>query len=44
MQKSSIMSCLRYRDAPASIKWLVRAFGFEKHLVIAKENGGIAHA
>ena len=37
---ASIIPCLRYRDAPAAIEWLCRAFGFAKHL----ENGTIAHA
>jgi uncharacterized glyoxalase superfamily protein PhnB len=25
---SSIVPCLRYRDGPAEIDWLCRAFGF----------------
>src|SRR3546814_1482218 len=32
---SPITPCLRYRDALASIDWLCRAFGFEKHAVYA---------
>jgi uncharacterized glyoxalase superfamily protein PhnB len=44
MQKSSVIPCLRYRDAPAAIDWLVNVFGFEKHLVVPDKNGGIAHA
>lgn len=32
---STIIPCLRYRDAPAAIDWLCRAFGFEKHAVYA---------
>lgn len=32
---SSIVPCLRYRDALAAIDWLCRAFGFEKHAVYA---------
>lgn len=35
---------MRYRDAPAAIEWLVKAFGFEKHLVVPKPDGTIAHA
>jgi uncharacterized glyoxalase superfamily protein PhnB len=35
---------LRYRDAPAAIDWLVKAFGFEEQLVVPNENGTIAHA
>src|SRR3546814_6749066 len=32
---STIIPCLRYRDALAAIDWLCRAFGFEKHAVYA---------
>jgi len=32
---STIVPCLRYRDAPAAIEWLCRAFGFRKHAVYA---------
>ena len=39
-----IIPALRYRDAAAAIDWLCRAFGFERHLVVPGENGGIAHA
>jgi len=35
---------LRYRDAPAAIDWLVKAFGFEEQIVVPGENGTIAHA
>ena len=44
MLKSTVIPCLRYRDAPAAIDWLVRVFGFEKHLVVPGENGSITHA
>jgi uncharacterized glyoxalase superfamily protein PhnB len=40
----TIIPTLRYRDAPAAIDWLCRAFGFEKHLVVPGEGGTIAHA
>lgn len=40
----NIISCLRYRDAPAAIDWLCRAFGFEKHAIYPDDNNGIAHA
>ena len=40
----SIIPTLRYRDAPAAIEWLCRAFGFEERLVVPAENGGITHA
>jgi uncharacterized glyoxalase superfamily protein PhnB len=41
---SSIIPTLRYRDAPAAIDWLGRAFGFEPRLVVPGESGTIAHA
>ena len=42
--RSTAIPCLRYRDAPAAIDWLCRAFGFERHLVVPDDAGGIAHA
>lgn len=42
--KSTAIPHLRYRDAPAAIEWLIKALGFEKQLVIANEDGTIAHA
>lgn len=42
--KSPIVPCLTYRDAPAAIEFLCKAFGFEKKLVVPGENGTIAHA
>lgn len=41
---SSLIPALRYRDAPAMIDWLCKAFGFEKHAVYANDDGTIAHA
>lgn len=32
---TTVIPCLRYRDAPKMIDWLCRAFGFEKHAVYA---------
>jgi uncharacterized glyoxalase superfamily protein PhnB len=40
----TIFPALRYRDAPAAIEWLGRAFGFEKRMSIDEPNGMIAHA
>lgn len=40
----TVIPCLRYRDAPAAIEWLCKAFGFERHAVYPNESGGIAHA
>ena len=39
-----IIPGMRYRNAPAAIEWLCKAFGFEKNLVVPDQNGGIAHA
>lgn len=39
-----IFPALRYRDAPAMIGWLQKAFGFEKHVVYEGPDGSIAHA
>src|SRR5579859_2139851 len=41
---STIIPALRYRDAPAMIDWLCRAFGFHKHAVYPNSDGSIAHA
>src|SRR4051794_17307098 len=37
----TIFPALRYRDAPAAIDWLGRAFGFERHAVF--EGDGVVH-
>ena len=42
--RGTIIPGMRYRDAPAAIEWLCRAFGFSRHLVVPDEDGGIAHA
>ena len=39
--RSTIIPSLRYRDAPAAIEWLCRAFGFERHAVYA--DGDVVH-
>jgi uncharacterized glyoxalase superfamily protein PhnB len=41
---SKLIPTMRYQDAPAAIDWLVKAFGFEKQLVIPNPDGTIAHA
>lgn len=41
---ATIIPTMRYRDAVAAIAWLCRAFGFQQHLVVPDEGGGIAHA
>src|SRR5690242_19878325 len=40
----TIVPAMRYRDAPAAIEWLCRAFGFEKHLVVPGPENSVAHA
>jgi uncharacterized glyoxalase superfamily protein PhnB len=42
--EATIIPVLRYGDAPVAIGWLCNAFGFEKRLVVANEDGGITHA
>jgi len=42
--KNRVMPALRYRDGEGAIDWLCTAFGFERHLVVPGEDGGIAHA
>ena len=41
---STVIPCLRYRDAPGMIDWLCDTFGFEKQMVIPNEDGTIAHS
>ncbi len=42
--RATIIPCMRYRDAPAAIEWLCRAFGFDKQLVVPNSDGTVAHA
>ena len=42
--RNSIIPALRYRDGHRAIEWLQIAFGFERHLVVPDDDGGIAHA
>lgn len=41
---STVVPCLRYRDAPAAIDWLCNQLGFTRHLVIEGNNTHIHHA
>lgn len=41
---STLIPCLRYRDAHAMIDWLCDSFGFVRHAVHDDEHGGVAHA
>lgn len=40
----NIIPTLKYRDAPAAIDWLCRAFGFARHLVVEGDSNLIEHA
>ena len=40
----SIFSTYRYRDAPAAIDFLERAFGFQRGMVVEGDDGLIHHA
>jgi uncharacterized glyoxalase superfamily protein PhnB len=42
--RASIFPCLRYRDAPAAIDWLTKAFGFEKKVAYEGPDGTVLHA
>lgn len=42
--RPNIFPALRYKDGHAAIDWLVRAFGFEKHVVFDGPGGTVAHA
>jgi uncharacterized glyoxalase superfamily protein PhnB len=40
----NVIACFRYKDAAAAIDWLCKAFGFERHMVVPDDKGGITHA
>ena len=42
--RSTVIPALRYRDAPAAIEWLCKAFGFEKQAVYMGKSGVVEHA
>jgi uncharacterized glyoxalase superfamily protein PhnB len=42
--KPTIFPALRYKDAPAALEWLCRAFLFEKQAVFPAADGTIVHA
>ncbi len=42
--KTAIVPTLRYKDSVKAIDWLSATFGFEEHLVVPSESGGITHA
>src|SRR5690606_28038743 len=42
--RPNVFPCFKYRDAPAAIDWLGRAFGFTPALVVPGEDGTVVHA
>src|SRR5262245_51567825 len=40
----TVIASMRYRNVPAAIDWLCKAFGFERHLVVTDNTGGVKHA
>lgn len=44
MSTHRVIPALRYRDPEAAVAWLCRTFGFERHLVVPGEGGGVVHA
>jgi uncharacterized glyoxalase superfamily protein PhnB len=43
-RQPNIFPVIRYKDGPAAIEWLGKAFGFGKQFVAPDADGGIAHA
>jgi uncharacterized glyoxalase superfamily protein PhnB len=43
MNDARISPVYRYKDAPGAIDWLVRAYGFVRHDIHHRPDGGIAH-
>lgn len=41
---STVIPAMRYRDAPAAIRWLCDILGFERQLVVNGPDDTIAHA
>lgn len=41
---STLVPCLRYRDARAAIAWICEVMGFREHLVVPGEGQEIMHA
>jgi uncharacterized glyoxalase superfamily protein PhnB len=42
--RGTVVPTLRYRDVPAAIDWLCTAFGFEKQMAVAGEDGSVRYA
>lgn len=41
--RSTVVPCIRYRDAPRAVEWLCQVFGFTPHLIVPGENATILH-
>ena len=41
---AKIIPSIRYKDCKKAIDWLCEAFGFEEHLIVPSDTGGILHA
>jgi uncharacterized glyoxalase superfamily protein PhnB len=44
MSGSTVIPCLRYRDARAAIAWLERVFGFQTRVLVPAEGDAVRHA
>jgi len=42
--RSTVITCMAYRDAPRAIAWLCETFGFVEHAVYPDDAGNIMHA
>jgi uncharacterized glyoxalase superfamily protein PhnB len=42
--RGTVVPTLRYRDVPAAVDWLCTAFGFEKQMTVAGEDGSVRYA
>ena len=41
---TKIIPSIRYKDCKKAVDWLCEAFGFEEHLIVPSDSGGILHA
>lgn len=41
---AKIYPALKYRDAPAAVAWLEKAFGFERKMIVPGPGDSVAHA
>jgi uncharacterized glyoxalase superfamily protein PhnB len=42
--RAAVVPTVRYRDLPAAIEWLCKAFGFEQHHVVRDHKGQVLYA